>query len=126
MISIAFFLFIFFILVFIFRSVNCYLLNYLHLKSSWSPKCVKENQKKMQVSNDSELCVQNVDHHAPITSSGSGAAEILRQWRREKLLNRGTLWLRGIALLFSLISFILVAINKHGDWREFNKYNEYR
>ncbi|XP_057426579.1 CASP-like protein 4B1 [Lotus japonicus] len=47
-------------------------------------------------------------------------------WRREDLVKRGSLGLRGIALLFSLISFIAMASNQHGDWREFDKYEEYR
>ncbi|XP_061375809.1 CASP-like protein 4B4 [Gastrolobium bilobum] len=59
------------------------------------------------------------------TGAGAGSG-VLRRWKREDLLKRGSLWLRGIALLFSLISFILVASNNHGDWRNFVKYEEYR
>ncbi|XP_057440333.1 CASP-like protein 4B1 [Lotus japonicus] len=65
------------------------------------------------------------DRQAPAASTG-GVGGILRRWRREDLLKRGSLGLRGIALLFSLISFIAMASNQHGDWREFDKYEEYR
>lgn len=63
--------------------------------------------------------VQGGDHTGGITG-------ILRRWKREDMIKRGSLGLRAIALLFSLISFIAMASNKHGDWREFDKYEEYR
>ncbi|WVZ07188.1 hypothetical protein V8G54_020534 [Vigna mungo] len=59
-------------------------------------------------------------------TGGGGIAGILRRWKREDLLKRGSLALRGIALFLSLISFIVMASNKHGDWRDFDKYEEYR
>lgn len=63
---------------------------------------------------------------ASAASGGGGIGGILRRWKREDLIKRGSLALRGIALLFSLISFIVMASNKHGDWRDFDKYEEYR
>ena len=62
-------------------------------------------------------------HHA---AASGGIGGILRRWKREDLIKRGSLGLRGVALLFSLISFFIMASNKHGDWREFDKYEEYR
>lgn len=62
-------------------------------------------------------------HQTPATA---GIAGILRRWKREDLIKRGSLGLRGIGLLFSLISFIVMASNKHGDWKDFDKYEEYR
>ncbi|KAG2404576.1 hypothetical protein LR48_Vigan11g031900 [Vigna angularis] len=59
-------------------------------------------------------------------TGGGGIAGILRQWKREDLMKRGSLALRGIALFLSLISFIVMASNKHGDGRDFDKYEEYR
>ncbi|BAT83991.1 hypothetical protein VIGAN_04125000 [Vigna angularis var. angularis] len=59
-------------------------------------------------------------------TGGGGIAGILRQWKREDLMKRGSLALRGIALFLSLISFIVMASNKHGDRRDFDKYEEYR
>ncbi|RDY02484.1 CASP-like protein 4B1, partial [Mucuna pruriens] len=65
------------------------------------------------------------DHQTRATGAG-GIAGILRRWKREDLIKRGSLALRGIALLFSLISFVITASNKHGDWRQFDHYEEYR
>ncbi|XP_038702438.1 CASP-like protein 4B1 [Tripterygium wilfordii] len=58
--------------------------------------------------------------------TGFGVSAITRRWRREDLLKRGGLALRGIGLLFSLLAFIIMASNKHGDWMDFDKYEEYR
>ncbi|PNY12311.1 CASP-like protein aralydraft_321547-like protein [Trifolium pratense] len=60
------------------------------------------------------------------TTANGGIAGILKRWKREDLIKRGSLGLRGIALLFSLISFLAMASNKHGDWRDFDRYEEYR
>lgn len=56
----------------------------------------------------------------------SGVGGILRRWRREDLMKKGSLALRGLGLLFSLFAFIIMASNKHGDWKDFDKYEEYR
>ncbi|KAJ0087878.1 hypothetical protein Patl1_31466 [Pistacia atlantica] len=62
----------------------------------------------------------------PETASGFGVSAITRRWKREDFLKRGSLALRGVALLFSLIAFITMASNKHGDWKDFDKYEEFR
>lgn len=64
----------------------------------------------------------------PRTSAtgGGGIRGILLRWEREDMMKRGSLALRGIALLLSLISFIVMASNKHGDGRNFDQYEEYR
>uniref|UniRef100_A0A6M2EB58 CASP-like protein n=1 Tax=Populus davidiana TaxID=266767 RepID=A0A6M2EB58_9ROSI len=68
------------------------------------------------------------DNTAPAaeTGTGLGVAPITRRWRREDMLKRGSLALRGLAFLFSLLAFIIMASNKHGDWKDFDKYEEYR
>ncbi|GAV76900.1 DUF588 domain-containing protein [Cephalotus follicularis] len=58
--------------------------------------------------------------------TGFGVSAITRRWRREDFLKRGSLALRGVALVFSLLAFIIMASNKHGDWKDFDKYEEYR
>ncbi|KAL2557848.1 CASP-like protein 4B1 [Forsythia ovata] len=58
--------------------------------------------------------------------TGAGVSNIVRRWKREDFLKKGSLGLRGFGLLFSLLAFIIMASNKHGDWREFDKYEEYR
>ncbi|KAE9603149.1 hypothetical protein Lalb_Chr12g0207401 [Lupinus albus] len=79
----------------------------------------KESDTKLDVQSQPETS-------APPPGTGGSAAGIFRRLKREDLMKRGSLGLRGIALVFSLISFILVASNKHGDWKEFDKYKEYR
>ncbi|KAI3447832.1 hypothetical protein Pfo_004497 [Paulownia fortunei] len=57
---------------------------------------------------------------------GGGVSNIVRRWKREDLLKRGSLAFRSFGFVFSLLAFIIMASNKHGDWREFDKYEEYR
>ncbi|XP_057499389.1 CASP-like protein 4B1 [Actinidia eriantha] len=66
----------------------------------------------------------DVENQAP--EPGYGVPGILVRGRREDLLKRGSLALRGLGLLFSLLAFIIMASNKHGDGRNFDKYEEYR
>lgn len=61
---------------------------------------------------------------APVTASGVSA--ITRRSRRDDLLKRGSLALRGVALFFSLIAFIVMVSNKHGDGKDFDEYEEFR
>ncbi|XP_004249059.1 CASP-like protein 4B1 [Solanum lycopersicum] len=66
----------------------------------------------------------NGETQAPEISTG--VSEIVRRWKREDLVKRGCLILHGLALVFSLIAFIVMASNTHGDWKDFDKYEEYR
>ncbi|PON53595.1 CASP-like protein 4B [Parasponia andersonii] len=59
--------------------------------------------------------------------AGAGVTTgILRRWKREGLLRKGSLALRGLAFLFSVLALIIMASNKHGDWMNFDRYEEYR
>ncbi|KAI3677691.1 hypothetical protein L6452_36957 [Arctium lappa] len=51
---------------------------------------------------------------------------IFRRWRHEDISKKGSFGLRSSALLFSLLAFIIMASNKHGDWRNYDKYEEFR
>lgn len=82
------------------------------------------NESEMKVDVQPESSEPSGEIHAPGT--GGGTTGILRRWKREDMLRRGSLGLRGLALFLSLISFIIMASNKHGDWKEFDKYQEYR
>lgn len=66
------------------------------------------------------------DTESQTPAAGTGVGHIIRKWKREDLLKRGSLGLRCIALLFSLLAFIIMASNKHGDWKDFDRYEEYR
>ncbi|WRX23140.1 Casparian strip membrane protein domain - like 10 [Theobroma cacao] len=69
------------------------------------------------------------DVENPTQGVESGVSAITSRWRREDLLKRGSLVARGLTLLFSFLSFIIMASNKHGDeedGEDFNKYQEYR
>ncbi|GFQ08401.1 CASP-like protein 4b1 [Phtheirospermum japonicum] len=57
-------------------------------------------------------------------AGGGGVANIVGRWKREDLLKRSSMALRCVALLFSLLAFIIMATNKHGDWRQFDNYEE--
>ncbi|KAL8237272.1 hypothetical protein R6Q59_018353 [Mikania micrantha] len=57
---------------------------------------------------------------------GFGVTGVLRRWRHEDMLKRGSLGLRALGFLFSLLAFIIMASNKHGRGRNFDEYEEYR
>ncbi|XP_068669408.1 CASP-like protein 4B4 [Aristolochia californica] len=60
------------------------------------------------------------------TSESKVVSSIVERWRREDLLKKANSVLRATALVFALISLIIVASNKHGDWMDFDQYVEYR
>ncbi|KAK6125995.1 hypothetical protein DH2020_015183 [Rehmannia glutinosa] len=73
--------------------------------------------------------VGDVENQTAATGGGGGGGgitNILRRWKREDLLKRSSLALRCVGFVFSLLAFIIMASNKHGDWKEFDKYEEYR
>lgn len=81
-------------------------------------------QKRVQ-SPPSAPPAPDVESRAP-AGSGLGVSAIVRRWRRDDLIRKGSLVLRPLALLFSLLAFIIMASNKHGGWKDFDKYEEFR
>ncbi|WOL06859.1 hypothetical protein Cni_G15593 [Canna indica] len=65
---------------------------------------------------------------APAASGDGGTAvrSVVNRWRREDLLEKGTLVFRALVLLFSVLAVVILASNKHGDWKDFDLYQEYR
>lgn len=59
-------------------------------------------------------------------AGGGGVSSILRRWNREDLVKKASLGLRGLGFVFSLLAFIVMVSNKHGDWKNFDRYEEYR
>lgn len=72
------------------------------------------------------------DAHAPPSGrrsadeGGNVVRAVVDRWRREDLLERCGLVLRALLLLFSLLAAIITASNKHGDWKDFDHYQEYK
>ncbi|RRT69514.1 hypothetical protein BHE74_00025999 [Ensete ventricosum] len=64
---------------------------------------------------------------APASDEGvTVVRSVVARWRREDLLERSILVLRALVLFFSLLAAVIVASNKHGDWKDFDLYQEYR
>ncbi|RWW54539.1 hypothetical protein BHE74_00038873, partial [Ensete ventricosum] len=59
-------------------------------------------------------------------STAPRSRSVLRKSRTDNFLERGALLLRAFACLFSLIALAVLASNKHGDWQDFDRYQEYR
>lgn len=58
---------------------------------------------------------------------GGGVVDsVVARWRREDMLNRSPLALHTAAAVFAFVSLVLVASNQHGDWMQFDRYQEYR
>ncbi|KAK8617314.1 hypothetical protein V6N13_080231 [Hibiscus sabdariffa] len=66
------------------------------------------------------------DVETPTPGLEFGVSAINRRWKRDELLKKGSLFARGFAFFLSLLSFIITASNKHGDWKNFDNYEEYR
>ncbi|CDP19945.1 unnamed protein product [Coffea canephora] len=67
----------------------------------------------------------DVENPAP-AAVGAGVSNIIGRWRREDLRRKLSLGLRGVGLVCSLLSFIIMASNQHGDGKSFDEYEEYR
>ncbi|XP_040380209.1 CASP-like protein 4B4 [Oryza brachyantha] len=66
----------------------------------------------------------NAEGGAPAGEGVVGA--LVRRWRRQDLLEKSRSALRVAAWGFSLLAFVLMAANDHGDWMQFEHYEEYR
>ncbi|KAK8939606.1 CASP-like protein [Platanthera guangdongensis] len=68
------------------------------------------------------------DQRPPPAGAGNAGIPsfVQRLIRRENLQEKGGLLLQALGLLFSLLSAIIMASNKHGDWMDFDRYDEYR
>ncbi|XP_047043653.1 CASP-like protein 4B4 [Lolium rigidum] len=62
------------------------------------------------------------------SASGGGGAvgAIVGRWRRQDLLDKSGSALRAAAWAFSLLAFLIMVCNEHGDWKQFDRYEEYR
>ncbi|XP_073289205.1 CASP-like protein 4B1 [Primulina huaijiensis] len=83
------------------------------------------NQEKVAQPPSSAAVVGDLENQAG-PAAGGGVSNILRRWKREDLLKRGSLASRVFGFVFSLLAFVIMASNQHGDWKDFDKYEEYR
>lgn len=100
--------------------------------NSYSVRRKKESRKTMinpDNSNEQNATQQPVPPPpaavAP-TGGGGGIGNMVRRWKNEDLLKRGSLATRGVGFVSSLLTFLIMACNKHGDWKDFDKYGEYQ
>ncbi|VVB01058.1 unnamed protein product [Arabis nemorensis] len=56
----------------------------------------------------------------------SSFSAITQRWKRDDLIKKASPIMRGLGLLFSLLTFIIMVSNKHGYGRNFDDYEEYR
>lgn len=74
----------------------------------------------------------NPDNQKPVEPSDVEAAApttfsaITQRWKREDSIKKASPITRGLALLFSILAFVIMVSNKHGPGRNFDEYEEYR
>jgi hypothetical protein len=58
---------------------------------------------------------------------GGGVVDsVVARWRREDMLDKSPLALHAAAAAFAFVALVLLASNQHGDWMQFDRYQEYR
>lgn len=67
-----------------------------------------------------------VDLESGAAPRGGAVSDIMGKWKKEDLLRKGSSASRGFAFIFSFLAFVIMASNNHGDWRDFDHYEEYR
>ncbi|KAM0868161.1 hypothetical protein ACQ4PT_041477 [Festuca glaucescens] len=65
-------------------------------------------------------------HRARGSGGGGVVDSVVARWRREDTLDKSPLALHAAAAAFAFVSLVLVASNQHGDWMQFDRYQEYR
>ncbi|KAG2628392.1 CASP-like protein 4B4 [Panicum virgatum] len=68
---------------------------------------------------------EGADAAAGGRSGGVVGAALLR-WRAQDVLERSGSALRAGAWALSLLAFLVMVCNEHGDWKQFDRYEEYR
>jgi len=60
------------------------------------------------------------------TRSSGVVDSVAARWRREDMLDKIPLALHASAAAFAFVALVLVASNQHGDWMQFDRYQEYK
>lgn len=67
------------------------------------------------------------DGGAASRARGGGVVDsVVARWRREDMLDKSPLALHAAAAVFAFVALVLVASNQHGDWMQFDRYQEYK
>jgi hypothetical protein len=71
-----------------------------------------------------------VPYNGNSTADGGGGGgvvdSVVARWRREDMLDKIPLALHASAAAFAFVALVLVASNQHGDWMQFDRYQEYK
>lgn len=65
-------------------------------------------------------------HRARGGGGGGVVDSVVARWRREDMLDKSPLALHAAAAAFAFVALVLLASNQHGDWMQFDRYQEYR
>uniref|UniRef100_A0A0D9VT11 CASP-like protein n=1 Tax=Leersia perrieri TaxID=77586 RepID=A0A0D9VT11_9ORYZ len=58
---------------------------------------------------------------------GGGVVDsVVARWRREDMLDKSPLALHAAAAAFAFVALVLAASNQHGNWMQFDRYQEYK
>ena len=60
------------------------------------------------------------------TGSSGVVDSVVARGRREDMLDKIPLALHASAAAFAFVALVLVASNQHGDWMQFDRYQEYK
>lgn len=63
---------------------------------------------------------------AGVRGGGRVVDSVVARWRREDMLDKSPLALHAAAAVFAFVALVLVASNQHGDWMQFDRYQEYK
>ncbi|GJN31200.1 hypothetical protein PR202_gb19565 [Eleusine coracana subsp. coracana] len=83
-----------------------------------------DTQKPSYASYNGSSAADGVGARGP---RGGGVVDsVVARWRREDMLDKSPLALHAAAAAFAFVALVLVATNQHGDWMQFDRYQEYR
>jgi hypothetical protein len=75
---------------------------------------------------DLEKAAATPPQHQQGDAGGGVLGSAARRWRAQDLLDRSASALRAGGWALSLLAFLVMACNEHGDWMQFDHYEEYK
>lgn len=87
----------------------------------------EDSEKPSYTSYNGASAADGAGSRAPRGGGGGGVVDsVVARWRREDMLDKSPLALHVSAATFAFVALVLVATNQHGDWMQFDRYQEYR